>query len=295
MSSSGYASFLKAMGHNVCHHAGVYWFDAHPGIYMSFPFQTLVSPEDVVVKDILNSKGIALRYPCGVQQGRPSYRIVVNETDYDLSSLTSKARNQTRRGLEWCQVQAVSFDQLGNEAIRLNEETLLRQGRTLSKDFKDYWNKYFIQAAQAEGAEAWGAFVNSQLAAYLIAFRIEGVAHILIVRSARGMLSKYPNNALLFSYVQSVLKEDSINEVSIGLESIQGGMASLDKFKAGMGFKKLPIGQRIEFSPWIKPFLRPSIRKIVLGLADKFANDNEKLAKFSGMIRWYDEQESTHV
>ncbi len=295
MSINGYLFFLKNMGHKVKEVDGGYWFNAHPGIYVSLPFQKMLVPSEVNVKRILRKDGIALRYPCDEKYGRASYRISINDSGYSLASLNGKSRNQTRRGLENCVVKPVEFDLLFEQAVKLNKETLVRQGRRIPSGFDEYWLRYYREAAKAEGAEAWGAFIDGELAAYLIAFRMEAVAHILIVRSAREMLSRYPNNALIFSYVSSAMHSGEVGEVSIGYESIQGGMASLDKFKTGMGFKKIVIGQRVEFSPLIAPIARSPFGRLVKSMSSRLADKNEKVAKLSGLLDWYQTQEKPSV
>ena len=295
MSTAGYIAFLEAMGHKIREHAGVYWFNVHPGVYMSVPFHKLVSPAEIDVKKILIYDGIALRYPCALEHGRRSFRIVVNDPDYDLPSLSSKARNQTRRGLENCEVKPLAFGQLGDDGIRLNRETLSRQGRKIPENYETYWTRYFDAASKSDGGETWGSFVNGELAAYLIAFRMEGVAHILIVRSAQNHLSMYPNNALLFTYIKSVLGTSEIREVSIGLEPIQGDMASLDRFKAGMGFMQLTVGQRVEFNPLLVPLIKSPLGRMAHSIAKHRSARSENMAKLAGMFSWYEKQDKPHV
>ncbi len=289
MSSEGYAGFVAAMGHRVRQSGGVYWFNAHPHIYMSFPFDCEVDPASVDWGVVLGDDGWAARFPCQMAVGRPSYRIVADQSGYGMSNLSGKARNQTRRGLENCEVRLVSFEELAVVGMTLNRETLVRQNRKPGADFEAYWKNYYSQAARADGAEAWGAFVAGELAAYLIAFRMEGVAHVLIVRSSSRFLKQYPNNALMYGYLEHALNRAGLKEVSIGLESIQEGMDTLDHFKIGMGFHKKPVGQRI--------VLRPALRKLMSGPGVKAARlilrdgwGSEKLGKLAGLVRWYAEQ-----
>lgn len=289
MSSEGYARFLAAMGHCVRQSGGVYWFNAHPHIYMSFPFDREVDPASVDWGVVLGDDGWAARFPCQMSAGRPSYRIVADQSGYGLSSLSGKARNQTRRGLENCEVRPVSFEELAGAGMTLNRETLARQNRKPGADFEAYWKNYYSQAARVDGAEAWGAFVTGELAAYLIAFQMEGVAHVLIVRSASRFLKQYPNNALMYGYLEYALNRAGLKEVSIGLESIQEGMDTLDHFKIGMGFHKKPIGQRIVLCPALRMLMNgPGAKAARLILRDGWGS--EKLGKLAGLVRWYAEQ-----
>lgn len=289
MSAEGYANFLIEMGHNVREAGGLWWFNSQPHIYMSFPFHRQVDPRNLELSKILGKDGWVARFPCDIDLGYESFRIVCDTDGYDLKDLLSKSRNQTRRGLENCTVRRIEFEELMVDAIRLNRETLIRQGRKVPPDLEVYWTRYYRAAAKAPGAEVWGAYVDGSLAAYLISFTMEGIANILIVRSAHEFLAKYPNNALLFSFIKEALSRGDIDEVSIGLESVQKDMDSLDRFKTGLGFKKVPVGQRIELSPWLRPWLRGALLKMAKGYADK-RSESERFSKLAGMLKWYSEQ-----
>ena len=289
MSTQGYAGFLRMMGHTVRQSAGLFWFNAHPHVYMSFPFHRLVDPSSIIPREILGRDGWLMRFPCDITEGRPSYRIVCDQRKYDLADLSPKARNQTRRGLEKCLVRPVSFDELAKEGIRLNNETIVRQGRTVPRDFNTYWSRYYQTAGRSEGAESWGAFIDGALAAYLIAFRMEECANILIVRSSTQHLKQYPNNALLFTYTHHTIRDPDVNEISIGLESVQYEMESLDHFKYGMGFRQVPVGQRIEVTFWLKSLLKGPLLKGMRRMSQVLSN-KERFSKLAGMLQWYEEQ-----
>ncbi len=293
MSTEGYATFLELMGHRVRRIDGIYWFNVYPRIYMPFPFQKILDPFQINVSRILGKDGLVVRYPCAVKVGRPSYRIICDVKDYGLMSLKSKARNQTRRGLERCEVKQLDFSRYIEDALELNRDTLIRQQRSIPPDFEEYWRRYFRCCESVEGAEIWGAFVEEKLAAYLIAFRMENVSHILILRSKRELLKFYPNNALVFAYLEKTLTDDFINEVSIGFESIQEGMGSLDHFKVGMGFRKEPVGQRIEVRPVLSIIFKTGLANIVEKILSCKKAD-ERFWKFKGLIRWYNEQPVLH-
>lgn len=277
------------MGHNIRESAGAYWFDVYPRVYSSIPFDKKIDPRDLVISEVLRKDGLVLRYPCELDFGRASYRLICSNQNYGLESLNVKARNQTRRGLENCVVRPVSFEELEKHGPKLNFETLIRQGRVIPRNFSVYWQRYYSAASSAEGAEAWGVFVAEQLAAYLISFVINDVANVLIVRSSSEFLKLYPNNALIFSYLQDALSRRQLKEVSIGFESIRADMNSLDHFKVGMGFVTAPIGQRIEMRPWLRAFTYEPMVSVVMKLA-RFAADAEKIDKFEGLLRWYREQ-----
>jgi hypothetical protein len=116
------------MGHRVVHTSSACWFNVSPGIYTNFPYHLAIEATVKEIDQVLGMRGLAARYLCSIENGQPSYRIVCDKKNYDFSSLSTKARNQTRRGLERCQVKRLGFgklDELG--AMAVNRDTRLRQ------------------------------------------------------------------------------------------------------------------------------------------------------------------------
>ncbi len=289
MSTDGFVGFLRGMGHIVRQTNDLYWYNEHPHVYTSFPFHKLVDIDRLPMAEVLGKDGWALRCPCEINKGRPSYRLTCTVRDYELSHLGSKARNQTRRGLEQCRAHPVSFEELAKDGLRLNSETLVRQGRHIPSNFSTYWQRYYDLASRTEGAHAWGVFVGVELAAYLIAFEMENVANVFIVRSSSKFLKYYPNNALFYEYLRNSLGANGYSEVSIGFESIRKDLASLDHFKMGMGFCAVPVGQRIELSPLFKQVLQRPVLNALIAIAPMWKH-GEKLEKLGGLFEWYRDQ-----
>jgi hypothetical protein len=281
--------FLQRIGHDVRESGGVHWFNCGSRVFSSLPYDRDVDARSIDLREILRSDGLVARFGCPIDQGIPSFRIVCDSKDYDFPILRSRTRTQVRRGLEVCRVERIEFQQLQKLAMPLNADTLIRQGRKVPSDLQRYWTRYYQQAAVTQGAEAWAAFVGTDLAAYLISFMIDDVANLLIVRSSSQHLESYPNNALLFQFLSVRLKDSDVRMVSYGYESIQSDLGSLDQFKLGMGFRKDPVGQRIEFAPWLSPFISRftgAFSRRVLRTLGK----GETVAKLQGMLDWYRDQ-----
>ena len=281
--------FLQRIGHDVRESGGVHWFNCGSRVFSSVPYDRDVDARSIDLREILKSDGLVVRFGCPIDQGVPSFRIVCDSKDYDFPLLRSRTRTQVRRGLEACRVERIDFQQLLKLAMPLNADTLIRQGRKVPSELQSYWTRYYQQAAVTKGAEAWAAFVGTDLAAYLISFMIEDVANLLIVRSSSQYLESYPNNALLFQFLSARLEDSDVRMVSYGYESIQSDLGSLDQFKLGMGFRKDPVGQRIEFAPWFSPFINrftDAVTRRVL----KSLGRGETVAKLQGMLNWYRDQ-----
>jgi hypothetical protein len=285
--------FLQRIGHEVRECGGVHWFNCGSRVFSSVPYDRDVDACSIDLREILRSDGLVARFGCPLDQGVPSFRIVCDSKDYDFPLLRSRTRTQVRRGLEVCRVEQIEFQQLQKLAMPLNADTLIRQGRKVPVDLQRYWTRYYQQAAVTQGAEAWAAFVGTDLAAYLISFMINDVANLLIVRSSSQHLESYPNNALLFQFLSARLKDSDVRMVSYGYESIQSDLGSLDQFKLGMGFRKDPVGQRIEFAPWLRPFCN-RFTDVITRRVLKSLGRGESVAKLEGMLNWHRDQPPLH-
>jgi hypothetical protein len=291
VSIAGYTRFLTNMGHRVLQVSGVTWFDVAPRVFMPIPFDCEVSPQTFDWKALFAHRCVAARCLVPAPFGKPSYILVVEDPTYDLKNLDSKARNQTRRGLEACAVRQLSFAELASRGVALQRDTLLRQRRHIRRDLDRYWARYFENAAQTEGAVAWGAFHEETLAAYLIAFEVADIVNVVIVRSAADKLRHYPNNALLFSFIKHMLCDVGVRRVSIGFEPLQSNLSSLDRFKEGLGFHRLPVQQYVRLAPPLPALLRqPLLGGSIACL--RLLSRSEVANKMAGLLECYANQKA---
>ena len=291
MSAGGYTEFLTRIGHRVVAVGGSSWFDTAPRVFMPVPFDREIDPQTFDWQALFEQGCTAARCLVPPPYGKPSYLLAVEDPKYDLQNLESKARNQTRRGLEACEVRPVDFEELGPQGVALQRDTLTRQGRRIRPDLDAYWERYFAQAALTDGALAWAAYHERQLAAYLIAFRVEETAHVVIVRSAAALLRHYPNNALLFTFLRHMLRSGAVRRVSIGFEPFQTNLASLDRFKEGLGFQRFPVQQYVRLAPPLPSLLpRPLLAGSIACL--RLLSRNETASKVAGLLECYASQKT---
>lgn len=277
------------MGHQILRIGGTTWFNPSPRLFSPLPFQEEIDPSKMDWGALFRQGCLAARCCAPSPWGRPSYRLAIDDPTYDLARLASKSRNQTKRGLESCTVREITFHELATHGISLERDTLIRQNRRVPTTLEGYWRRYFALAAETEGAIAWGAFYQDSLAAFLIAFEMMEIVHILIVRSATAHLRFYPNNALLFQFTSEILRKGRAREVSIGVESIQKGLGTLDHFKEGLGFKKVPTRQYVTLAPFLRAALRGPVLRASAACFDLAAR-SEFARKTAGLLRWYRDQ-----
>ncbi len=276
-----FGEFMQATGTKVLDGEGTLWVAVARGVYQAVPFEQRISATAVNYVAVHARGAGVVRHCCIDGEGVPSYRHVIR-APYDMSSLSGKTRNQTRRGCERCRTAPLTSEEVLTETTKLNSLTFSRQGRHLTASRKHYWSRYFAAALNFDQAEYWGAWVGGDLAAFLLAFRIGTTRNILIVRSNPKYLNAYPNNALIYSYVTWALAEADSGDISIGFKPIQGELPGLIRFKEGMGFRREYIEERVSVGSRLGFILWPISRLVVRALL-RIGVSSEMLRKLNGL------------
>jgi hypothetical protein len=135
--------------------------------------------------------------------------------------------------------------------------------------------------------EVWGALQGREILSFIVAPIVDRCPEILVARSRTEALRLYPNNALIFAAVQAFILREEIDRVYFGLESLDL-VSGVDQFKESMGFRRLPIRQRIVFSPTAERLLHlPFVRRTALSMAQRWS-DREFWRKVQGMLVFHD-------
>ena len=282
--------FYERLGKRVVQSENASWFEVQPRVLLSFPSYKVVQPHEAELDALMRKfKLLAIRYPTVLDGfGFISALPVNTHRDYNLSCLHQKARNQTRRGMEICVVEEIDFDYLAEKGLALNQDTAERQGfKNLYAD-PAYWVKYCRAAREVSGVSAWGAFVEGQLGAFLIAIEIDDWVEWVVNHSSTVLRKKYANNALAFKAAQHFFQKKGCKAICYGLGSLEP-IAPLDHFKQRMGWTLEPGKQRIVFSKkmgGIFSWANEPCLKIVGGLFPR----NYYVRKTIAMIRLHRQQ-----
>jgi hypothetical protein len=252
-----FAEFWQVQGHRVFATQSCYWYNAGPLAFMSLPHHRLVQPSSMeLARVFLKGPAAMIRFPQAVDQKLCHGGIFLcANREYDLSCVKQKARNQTRRGLERCMVQQITFPYLAREGYHLVRETVARQGRNSQGLGETQWARYCAAAARSKGFEGWAAFVGGTLAGFVVAALVEDYYTLLHQSSATKHLSEYVNNALVFVLMKASLSRADVGRVSYGLKSIDQ-TPGLDQFKVNMGFTLRPTAERVKINPLLRTLLR---------------------------------------
>jgi len=291
MSDIPFANFLQTTGHRVLHGAGVPWYEASRGFFLSLPsHRKLALDSDDEQQLFAQWPCLGLRFPAAVEgPGKLSYQIVCDDPDYGLAGLSANIRSKVRRGLKRCEVGPVGFAEIATEGRVADRDTLARQGRGERLDDRQ-WDAYWRAAAATAGMEGWAARVDGQMAAFLISVDFgDGYVEFLLARSRSDCLNAYPNNALIFHIAEEMLRRRGMRCITFGLESLEP-VGALDEFKYGMGFRRDPLRQRVLFHPLLRPLLRRhGVRDLLYRFGGERGPEGGFWRKATGLLRFADE------
>lgn len=279
--------WLRRQGHRVVCSTSSGWYEASPHVYQAFPFHWVIRPAEEELSDLLRRHwAVALRCstPLDAAEGRLSYHLV-RTRPYGLETLERRARQGVRHGLERCRVERVPLERLAEEGWALEVDTCRRQGRSVSTS-PATWRRRYLAAADLAGFEAWGALVDGQLAASLLAVQVGDCLELISQQCLTAHLEAHVNNALAFSVTRDALDRPGIASVFYTLQSLDAP-ASVDVFKLRMGFVPVPVRQWVAFHPWLVPALSP-LGRLAHACAVRLPT-RTSLAKADGMFRFHRE------
>ena len=280
------AHFLQTAGYDVETTASGVWYGVGHGFFVRVPpYETRHPTSDELALLWRRPSLLGLKYslpPTDAEANGGLY--IVRDANYDFPSLQSTQRRKVRRGLEQCEVRPISFERLQQEGLALNRESLARQRRDdpmLSNAQK--WARFCHAGTVCDGAHAWGAFVEGELASYAALFVADGVVNILHTMSRAAYLKKHSSPALIFALTQTWMRTPGIRAVSFGpagLSSWQG----LDKFKAHMGFVFEPLTFAVRLRPIASTLLTNRLtRRAVQALTHRYP-ENDTLRRVQHVL-----------
>lgn len=275
-------AFYQSLGRQTIESESCWWYNAYGQrtFYFAFPPQRLITPQPAEIGRIFAQLPAlsALRYlsPAGNGQSN-SYRWI-RRAPYSIDSLSANSRSKIRRGLRHCTIRPVSFEELAAQGQLAQHDTMLRQG----KPARDYDAGQLAQPGHSYAA--WGAWIDDDLAAFVITQQIDDWVYIQVNRSVNRYLRHYPNNALVYTVTSRLLETPGISTVSYGWESLTP-LESLDNFKLSMGFEQEAARQVILLSPWLRWAWNPATR--ALGrLASRTLPTNRIVKQLLGLSRF---------
>jgi hypothetical protein len=282
MNRDGMADFLERLGHRVVRDTRAYWYDQRGRFMASIPHSVPLVPDRDEQRRIMRASGaLGIRHLAPISgPGRMSYAFMVDDPAYDLTMLSANTRSKVRRGLKQCEVGRMDPKEARAEGREANDDTIRRLRFT--RDVYD-WTTYWDAVESSPGAEVWGARIGGTLVAYAVILHVERCAEILVARSHSEHLKHYPNNALIFTAVQDLIRRDDVDRILFGFESVDTA-TGVDNFKDSMAFRRWPVRQYIALHPVAERALGFGIvRKTLHRVVDR-RRDSEFWRKVEGVL-----------
>jgi hypothetical protein len=264
-----------------------YWYEASRFIYQSFPYHQIIEPSENEIRGLFSHHMVAaIRYsaPFECPRGSVSYHAVYQGDSYDLETLDRRSRQNVRNGLTHCEVRHIAVSELAEKGWELEDDTASRQGRD-NRISRERWQRRYLSASELPGFEAWGAFIEDELVASLLAFEMGDCYELISQQCRHDCLNTRANNALIFTVTQSVSKRSSIHSIFYTIQSLDAH-PSVDEFKFRMGYQPLLLKQRVEFSPFAKMFATPTVYRMITRLKEKYPS-KPFYSKAEGVMRFY--------
>ena len=286
MNIESFCELLERWGYRTVCGNSTYWAERSRGFFLNMPPYGIIDlDKDELARLFSQSEVLGLKYstePKGDGQLGAIY--LLSDKSYNLTKLGRNTRRHTRRGLKMCRVERIGFDELKVKGMQANLDTLCRQKRddpTFSQLRR--WAGFCDAAGAVEGAGAWGAFVNDELAAFAVTFIIDDYCNILYEISCTSMLQYRVNLALMYTINQEMLGLPGINHISAGLTPIVN-LPGLDTFKTRLGYRKRLVNFRVELRPWLSRLLLNPAGRGVLSLARRVVPDLDLLKRADGIL-----------
>lgn len=290
ISTDGYVRFLELAGHRVVSCGQMRWYDAGGRFFMAAPPHRRYEPTEEEIQGAFHGlQCVGVRFAAPLSgPGKLSYQLTCDNADYGLEALSSNTRSKVRRGLRRCRIEPVDLDVLREAGKRAHQDTVGRQGREGALA-GERWDRFFRAAAASPGFEGWGAWVEDDLAAFLVTVTFDDGVEFLLARSGNDTLGAYPNNALIFTLTEEMLVRRRVAQITFGLESLEP-VGPLDQFKFSMGYDARPLRQRIVFHPLLRSVLRHDrVRRLAQGWAHRRGEETVFWRKAEGILRFADE------
>lgn len=262
MRSDEFVGQLLTLGERLHEHDGVWWRQHGPFYWK--PALEFLELEPGRAKPATRRAWVGYSHlvPPASGSNRSAYYMVFEAgaaTPFTLDSLTSKKRNQVRKGLRCCEIRRIgALEPVLADLQRINISARRRTGAGLPADYyvKKYerWRRRMLSLFALPGRDWWGAFVGTRLVAYFFSYAVDDTLIIDAAKSETDFLTHNPSDALLYTLMEDALNAKRCRRI------IYGGWTPNDdrltEFKEKYGFQKTEFRAFVKLTPVAESVLR---------------------------------------
>jgi ribosomal protein S18 acetylase RimI-like enzyme len=236
------------------------WIPFHKWGFLRFPTNDMAPVSRAEEKELFKkarAKILSYAYPVKAGDKANAVLYVCDDKNYDIEKLSPNNRSKVRRGIKRHDVRKVSPTEIAKKGYQPYHDTATRNGVTpISKEeFERKWGKNKMLPSW----EIWAAYSGDEIAAMGTVWLCGKYAELFGTSSANAFLKDYPNHALFYTVLKSLIQRDEIESVSYGLSSVQPNskLNSLHHFKQSVNLRPIPVVRHIKVIPWLRPAINP--------------------------------------
>jgi hypothetical protein len=253
MTAQDYINARLAAGFPLHLHDGMWWEISRRGYCKpAIPYEQAIPGKQTPAR-----LRCAIGYTHRVQDGEPCsgewHTVIMRKpviSQVSLDAVDGKRRNCIRKGLRCCQVELIhDLSPFRNDMTDIAISTAIRNERGFPAAYyrqenEQWWNSILCMVPYTE---FWGAMYEGHMIAYL-AVHVAGHRAIIDgAKSVTGQLKQCPNDALVYTFLESCRERGTVDEI------VYGGWSedkpTLNRFKESFGFsgEKIPFLRRLFF------------------------------------------------
>lgn len=265
-SGENLAAFWELQGRRTLHWNGVWWGQHRAGLYRCLPFHRVVDAEPEEIRGFLRASSIRGLSFTTDRPGLPRGLYVIQPGGYGLHAVSRKQRGHVMRGLEVCAFRELDGPELLALGMPLNRDTLQRQARE-DATFLDpaRWARFVQAVSRCPGMAIHGAFVDGELATYLISCREGPWLYLLHKMSGTAFRNHHPDHALDYSLILNAASDPEIRFIGNGATSVFPH-EGLDRYKRQLGYQVEAHNLSLHFHPLLALVLN---NKAVVAMAKR--------------------------
>jgi len=185
-----------------------------------------------------------------------SYEFVLKTDNYSIDKFASKKRNDIRKSLRDCTFKRPSLDDLFQFGLKMNQQTLAKQGRSDKHLVDDQsWRKYITTFYEQENIFILGAYIAERMVGYITVCKINGNYYITDPFYDFDTAASSPIQGLIFTLVNQIIEREGRITIFYGIESFKP-LPQLNRYKSSMHFERIPTTRAYIIHPLVLPILK---------------------------------------
>ena len=205
---------------------------------------------------LLRSGRLVALYPSREATAQPLLSFVARREGHGPLRQQRQFRQKLRSGLRFSAVGPLSWQELEREGLAVNRAAVAaRRSNHHSWCRPERWRRFCRAMAKDPQMAVWGCRVEGRLAAFLLLWQCDRMAHGLALQWDPALAWAHPTHCLYDGVLSGLFERCNIDAVGVGRQTIPARPA-LDRFKRHAGFVPEPCPVRVVAHPWLAPWLR---------------------------------------